>query len=290
MMTRAPWLLLFLGLACQQGAGKAPPITYPGVDGHAPFFQLAGTSHEPSPTGAVQCESCHSGSTFTEFDCRGCHTNANPGGSDVLARTDALHTDAGGNPFVANGITYAFVSATCLLCHRGGQITHSFFPIGASSSHNLVCNACHTVLTAKSDLAKLACVSCHGATPPPPGLKGLAAAHQALPQPEYPVAPGNDDCIRCHADGQVDRIASHGRQPAPVGMGDSGCRSRGCSAGPGDGNHSAHCFQCHASKPPLFQAPPSSTGSRPWAQDWSPGGLVDPTATDPTRTSCGQCH
>ena len=279
-------LLLTLAAACG-GEDGSKNLTYPGVDGHAPYFQLAGTSHEPSATGAVQCQSCHTGDSFRQFTCTGCHTNANPTGTDVMARTSAIHTDTSGNPLVVNGVTYAYVSATCLLCHPQGAIPHPFFPIGGATAHNLVCIQCHTDLTAKTDTTKLACISCHAQSPG--GLADPATAHRQLLAPEYPVTVANLDCIRCHADGQVDRIASHGRKPAPIGMGDSGCAATGCSAGPSDGRHSNHCFECHSSRPPLFGG--SQAGARgAWAQDWSAAGLVDNAAPTPSQTSCGNCH
>jgi hypothetical protein len=280
-------LLLTLAAACGNGGGAGSLLTYPGIEGHSPYFQLAGTAHQPGATGPVQCQSCHTGDSFRQFTCTGCHTNANPTGTDVMARTTALHTDTSGNPFVLNGVTYAYDSPTCLLCHPRGSIPHLSFPIGTGTAHDLACAQCHTDLNAKTDLTKLACIACHATSPG--GLKSPAAAHQQLRSPEYTATVTNQDCIRCHADAQVDRIASHGRQRAPVGLGDSGCRNAGCTAGASDGNHGNFCFACHSSRPPLYGG--SQAGARgAWAQDWSAAGLVDNAAANPSTTSCNSCH
>lgn len=298
-------LLLTLAAACG-GEDGSKNLTYPGVDGHAPFFQLAGTAHEPSAAGAVQCQSCHTGDTFRQFTCTGCHTNANPAGADPISRTNAIHTDTSGNPIVVNGVTYAYDSPTCLRCHPDGTVPHPFFPIGAGSVHNRICLACHSNPSDKSNLSLLQCVACHcppsagTATPncsnpqPAPLTRSIVAGHAAVttdPDPA-PGAWGATDarwCLRCHDGATVNTIASHGRQRAPVGMGDAGCAASGCSAGPSDGRHSNHCFECHSSKPPLFGGNQPGAANT-WAQDWSATGLVDNTAPTPAQTSCGTCH
>jgi hypothetical protein len=272
-----PAILALAAAACEQSGATVPSTTYIGIDGHSVFFQLAGTSHDPSATGSpVQCASCHTADTFTKFTCTTCHNNSNPGGTDVLAQTDALHS---GIP-PQNGVSYAFDSATCLLCHPKGAITHTFFPIGAGSFHNLTCIQCHTDLTAKTDTTKLACISCHcaaaGSCQPPAGLLALNVAHAALKTPDFPVTVANLDCIRCHSDGQVDRIADHGLQRPPPGL--TGPGPAGPYASQAD-QHAGHCFTCHASVPPMFQNPPVNTGTRPWAQDWGPVGMT-----------CQPCH
>jgi hypothetical protein len=119
---------------------------------------------------------------------------------------------------------------------------------------------CHTDPAARSDPSKLACLSCHATRP------GFATAHAKVR--DYPVAVTAPWCLRCHADGQVDRIAAHGRRAGPPGTG-----------GPGDGNHDAHCFTCHSMVPPyaLFGGPGPGVAGKPWAQDWK-------------QATCKPCH
>jgi hypothetical protein len=282
MMRHVPWApLLLFAAACDGGGATGPWLTYVGVDGHSVYFQLSGTLHEPSPTGAIQCSSCHTGSTFAQFSCTGCHDNGNPTPAGT-SPTDSLHTGIAG---------YLWDSATCLTCHPKGNISHTFFPIGAGTRHNLLCNACHTDLHDKTNLAKLACVSCHASTPPPAGVRDLPTAHRQIPDPEYPLSlttPTNldsPDCIRCHADSQVDRIADHGLRPPPAGLTNSNPAGPSLVQDP-SGQH-MHCFQCHSGKPAYFGG--TASGPRgPWAQDWGTTGCVPMSAA--CVMSCTPCH
>lgn len=242
--------------ACQSQAGQeAPWNTYPGIAGHARYLPLAGTSHEPTAGGPVTCEGCHTTpDTFSKFECTGCHAQA---------ETTARHTPSGGGAPIAG---YAWTTADCMRCHPTGGITDAdhavFFPIGAAAKHERVCTSCHSDPLDKPNLATLQCVACHSDATrfPAPDLteRHVHAIDQTrLPVLDYPAAPAPADCLRCHADSQVDFIASHGRQTGPEGR-----------AGPGDGQHDSHCFTCH---------PVQGVPNRPWAQDWA-------------QASCRPCH
>jgi hypothetical protein len=236
-------------LACSAPA-EAPWLTATTVDEHAKFLPLAATPHDPTtPGAAVSCDGCHPGTTFTQFVCTTCHGPA---------ATDPLHMGVAG--YAPGGVT----SAQCLGCHPQGQglapADHAtFFPI-ATPAHPAVCTLCHTDRAARQDPSTLACVACHSSRP------GFSTAHAAVK--DCPVAPPPEWCLRCHADSQVDRIAAHGPQAGPSG-----------NAGPGDGRHDTHCFQCHTMVPPLalFGGTGAGVASRPWAQDWK-------------QAACTKCH
>lgn len=242
--------------ACQsQSSSDAPWNTYPGIAGHARYLPLLGTSHQPSAGGPVTCEGCHTTpDTFSKFECTGCHG---------LAAANAQHTPAGASAPLAG---FAWTTADCMRCHPTGGITDAdhavFFPIGAAAKHVRQCSSCHSDPADKSSLSKLQCLACHSdaAVFPGPSLTERhthAADPSKLPVLDYPAAPVPDDCLRCHADSQVDSIAGHGRQPGPEGL-----------AGPGDGRHDSQCFTCHQAR---------GVPNRPWAQDWA-------------QSSCRPCH
>ncbi len=248
-------LLALASSSCQPEGGEAPWLTYPGVDGHARFLPLAGTSHEPSATGLVRCEDCHTTpETFTKFECTGCHTEP---------PTTALHTPAGAPGPIAG---YAWSTADCMRCHPQGGTSDAvhgvFFPIGKATKHTRTCRPCHPDPLDKKSLTGAAapqCVSCHSDSLVFPGPT-LAERHvhatdpSRLPVLDYPPAPGAGDCLRCHDQSQVDLVALHGLRPGPAGLGGPGQVN-----GAGAQVHDSHCFNCH---------PVRGRPSRPWAQDW----------------------
>lgn len=245
-------------VAC--GEPDAPSTTYPGIDGHARYLPLRGTAHDPVGLSSdTSCEGCHTGTTFKAFTCTGCHPSA---------QTDPIHVSSGSAvPGYAAG---AVTSADCYRCHPQGTgiapESHGlFFPIG-TAAHPAVCTTCHTDPVARRDPTKLACLSCHEKRP------GYATAHARVR--DYPVVPSSPWCLRCHADGEVDRIASHGKRALP---------GETEAAGPGDVNpengetlHDTHCFTCHSKVPPypLFGGSGAGVPNRPWAQDWNQAGCT----------------
>jgi hypothetical protein len=193
---------------------------------------------------------------FTAVDCLGCHTN--PG-------TDQSHTSVTG---------YVYATASCLQCHPTGSAApanHSpaFFPIGTGTAHDgVTCQQCHTDLAHPNDPANFACASCHA------GLVGFSTAHTVsgygiLVQVTAcnagtPVitafTPTSVDCLKCHADSQVDRVASH---PG----GDSGF---------GTGNHRrAGCYTCHQ----------TARTDKPFGLDFTQSG-----SSGSSTSSCAICH
>lgn len=224
-------LLTAAAVGCERGS-SAPWLTYPGVDGHARYLKLAGTPHDPSAAGATAgCEGCHPGATFTQFECTGCHTEAQCAG---------IHQGA-----VAG---YAWASPSCYRCHPDGLgvvADHDtrFFPIG-TASHPAVCTSCHTSLADRTP-ATLACASCHLAR------AGFAGKHAAVA--DYPAAPSGADCVRCHADDQVTRVADHAATSAgapPVTY---------FPVSSGSATHTTTCLQCHT----------RLRTDKPWAVDFA---------------------
>ncbi len=223
---RVPLAILALAAGCEAPV-EAPWLTYPGVDGHAPYLVLSGTPHDPSTAGtAVSCEGCHPSTTFLAFECTGCH---------AASQTDPIHAS------IAGYAAGAVASADCYRCHPQGlgvlaPAEHvRFFPI-ATASHPAVCTNCHTDLMNRGDLAKLACSSCHQGRPT------FAGRHAGVS--DFPAAAASVDCLRCHADGQVDRVADH--QPKlPIAAGSS--------------THGTVCLHCHT----------GLRADKTWAADFS---------------------
>lgn len=186
---------------------------------------------------------------FKQVTCVGCHVAVGGGAAlhDDQASLATLHASV---TTFASTVSAKGLSAACLYCHAdgagGAPANHpQLFPIQAGTKHaGIACNACHTNPANRKDLAAFACASCHAG----PGFpKTLSAAHTitgyAITTYQTATTAGGTrttvqvsltdsrTCLRCHADSQVDRVASHVR-------GDSGF---------GTGQHRpAGCFTCHS--------------------------------------------
>jgi ribosomal protein L40E len=227
--------------ACAKAGSDAPWLTMPTAEEHAArFFPVnAGTPHA-----TAQCDDCHGAfDTFRQFDCVGCH--------------DGSHAD---EPTVASWHTdvpdFAFTSAACYGCHadgRGAFANHgAFFPIDAGTKHATAgCSSCHLD---RANRLLLGCAGCHG------HAQATAAAQHALVRGyQFDSAL----CVRCHADGQVDRIAAH--QPFLIA---SGARHAAPDAG--------ECLRCHAHDPgPAGERDPAMRADKPWAADFGVFTCVD---------------
>ncbi len=204
--------LAALASSCQESGSTAPWLTFPGVDGHARWFPLAGTVHDPTAaSAAVSCESCHPGTTFTEFDCVTCHTGPS---------TDPIHSGVG---------DYTHTSVGCYACHPDGSTAApanhdtAFFPRGAGSAHaGVSCSQCHTDRSHPDDPANFACASCHG------GLAGFATAHAQVAG--VGGSTPSAQCLACHGDSQVDPVSDHA---FTIALGSEA--------------HDTACLQCHTS-------------------------------------------
>lgn len=284
MRTALRLLPLAFGLAAC-GGGQEPPadwLTYPGLEGHARYLPLLGSSHDPSKH-AITCESCHPGDTFREPVCTGCH--AQP-------ETTALHTSGSTGKVLSSytwtpppGAGVPWRRPSCLTCHpKGGapDVVHDlFFPIGEGTPHGRACSSCHADPLDKTNLAQLRCVACHGSDAVRVPLPGSHA--KVLRAESYPSSPTAADCLRCHAGARVLRVADHERKAGPTGFG---------GAGPWDGEHGAqgarvNCFACHDARPPLLGGSGPGIASRPWAQDWK---IPAATASQTAATACRGCH
>jgi hypothetical protein len=274
MMRNAP--LLAAGLLALSGCEglsptDAPWNTYPGWLNHT-YMPIAGSAHEPDPTDLTRvqsCDDCHGGNasgtftSFRQFDCTGCH-----GGWHARGAMDSVHAAKAPCPTPlapppaapAAAQCYAWDSAYCFSCHQKGEAlgSHDKFPVGAGTKHNRTCSACHANPSDRGNVtnAGIRCFACHSDTAVYP-LPTIADRHgkagaAVLDYPATFPSASTSDCLRCHADAQLDRIAQHGRRRA----------ANGESAGPGDGNHSTHCFDCHTLE--AVAGPPA----KPRAQDW----------------------
>jgi hypothetical protein len=261
------------GFATRHAAVKDYDATSPGcvrchgdaqVDrlaAHTTFLVVSG-----SPTHDTACLHCHDASRtgdkafaaeFAAVNCLGCH--AKP-------ETDAAHTGES---------QYVYATASCLQCHPdgtgGAPADHetAAFPRAAGTAHaGIGCNQCHTDLAQPRDPTKFACLTCHSA------LAGFSTKHTIQGYGilvkvtgcnggnpvTTPVTLTTESCLRCHADSQVDRVASH---PG----GDSGF---------GTGRHrGAGCFTCHQ----------TTRSDKPFGLDFSKSG-----SRGGATSSCAVCH
>jgi hypothetical protein len=286
-------------LACH--ANGVLPVSSTGVTvtvaGHAVAaagFTIGTGAHSGTVGGA--CLTCHPvnrvASTtpphwdyardFRRTSCVGCHVTV--GGTTALhddqASLTTLHSSV--STFTSTVIAKG-LSAACLSCHADGQggapANHpQLFPIAVGSKHaGIACNACHTNPSNRKDLTAFACASCHSGLPATATRKAWSAAHAiagyAITTWQTATSAGGTrttvqidmtdsrQCLRCHADSQVNRVASH---PA----GDSGF---------GTSQHrTAGCYTCHS----------KLRTDKPW------GALFTEArgSAGPPPTGCYTCH
>jgi len=239
---RAGALALALAAGCGKSAGGVPDK---GLQPHDNFFVVTG-SHR-----SFSCDQCHDpaahGFTVAEqgVNCVGCHTNA---------ATTPLHTGIAG---------YLWATASCISCHKDGSAgfpsNHdtAFFPVTKTVHAALGCADCHGATKAIADIT---CVPCHKQA-------DMTTAHAAIPASKTGSRDGvtyvnyqwaSAYCLKCHADGQVNRIASHpsfnhgltGEGHAPCCL---ACHTTLAPAGgkAWSASFTAHsCLACHTSNNP----------------------------------------
>jgi hypothetical protein len=253
--------------------------TVPRVAAHTAFAVGAGAH---SGVAGGSCLLCHPQSRaapktfaadFAKYTCLGCHVTV--GGVD--------HGSPAALVTIHPGSTAAdFTDAACYGCHKdgaaGAPANHpQLFPIGAGTRHAGVgCTECHGS-GARTDLTLMRCASCHAALPATATRKAWSAAHSVTgytitSYQTATVAEGTRTtvqvsmttpagCLRCHADSQVDRVASH---PG----GDSGF---------GESRHrTAGCFTCHW----------RMRTDKPWGANFDTASGT----RGPPPTSCFVCH
>jgi hypothetical protein len=196
------------------------------------------------------------------FSCDKCHSPSAPsfalaeGGVDCLA----CHTDSATSPGHSGVPHYTWATGSCIGCHKDGSggalpANHNvaFFPVTGTKHAAVGCSECHGATKAIADIT---CVPCHAQS-------DMGTKHAAIP----PATGGNRDkiqyinyqwasayCLKCHADGQVNFIASH--PSGAIGIN-------------GGGSHKPFCLTCHTTS-----APP---GGKAWATNFA-------------DSSCLACH
>lgn len=229
-MNRGALPAAVLSLAACQAIEDGPWLTMPTPEEHSRYFPVKeGTAHA-----AATCDDCHGTfDTFKGFDCLHCH--------------DGHHTDpvtvAGWHAGVAS---FTFTSAACYGCHPDGRglfANHAaFFPTDAGTKHETVaCSSCHLD---RANRLLLGCAGCH-----PHDLATAESQHRLVAGYAFDSAL----CVRCHAEAQVNPIASH----LPFRL-DPGA----IHAGPDMGGT---CLRCH----------PSVRADKPWAADFTARTCVD---------------
>ena len=202
---------------------------------------------------------------FKVTTCVGCHVTV--GGTafhDDQASLTTLHAAV---PAFTSTVTSLGLSAACLSCHADGGVgapaNHELlFPRGIGTKHaGIACAQCHGA-GVRTDLTSLQCATCHDAIAgfgtrhgPVGGIAILNLYTGHALSGAVPLTSPN--CLKCHADSQVNRIASHGRGDSGYGRVD---------------HYPAGCISCHATTRPssekpypavnfTFPSPPTRTGS-----------------------------
>jgi hypothetical protein len=256
-----------LATGCGDSEGSAPSNTMPSAADHTArdFPITAGTSHGPAAGQAsADCNGCHydkaaaaPSATFRVYTCTRCHVLLGNGTfhDDPQAVVQAWHEAAGVNDFAAtvaaaNVVGVAPIDAACRSCHPDGTGAapsnhEQLFPRAAGTAHQGIgCAQCHGT-GLKTDLDSLQCAGCHNA------IAGFGTKHAAIGgiailnlytnhvlTGTVPLTSPN--CLKCHADSQVDRIASHTTREEGFG------RSEHRPAG---------CISCHATTRPASEKP-----------------------------------
>jgi predicted CXXCH cytochrome family protein len=231
---------------------------------------------------------------FTSTNCIGCHdvvvrvvggANVIHGSANSLA---PLHTSVADFNALWTGPQLA---AHCVICHSDGGASgaapsnhEQLFPRAAGTKHEgISCASCHTNAANRKDLTAFGCAACHAGitTPkaPPTGTtpKTLTAAHNITgytittyltattaggTKTTVPISMADSQsCLRCHADGQVDRITDH-----PNGDSSFGTRD----------HHTAGCLTCHS----------TLRTDKPWGTNFKEA----KGAKGPPPTGCYVCH
>jgi len=255
-MTRISRILLAVATVAAAACGKDLPsnwVTVPTRASHEAFFPIAVGVHA-----AADCDSCHGTfDTFKKFECTTtCH--AQP-------QTDQAHQGMAG---------YASDGPSCVKCHPKGSMAApanhatAFFPIGGGTSHAAVgCTQCHLQLSTPNDPTAFGCYACHSTLPTgwphPDPVSGVAIL--TIHTSENASAPiditNPATCLRCHADSQVNTVASH-----PSG-GDGSLGQNGSHRGAG-------CLTCHS----------AMRTDKPFGADFA---VTPPVGSG---TGCGTCH
>ncbi|HEU4385550.1 MAG TPA: hypothetical protein VFR85_18845 [Anaeromyxobacteraceae bacterium] len=223
-MTRLPRVAIALAVAAAGCGGKdVPPNWVTPTDrvSHQASFPIATGFHA-----AADCNDCHGGfASFKEFACTTCHTEPQNG---------QMHPRLPG---------YAPDGPSCVRCHPRGTVAvpgdhaTAFFPIGSGTAHaDVACAQCHLDMSRPNDPTAFACYACHSALPtgwPHFDSVGGVAILTVHPSRDATLPVDVTDpatCLRCHADSQVNAVASH---PASGGF----ARTEHAAAG---------CLTCHS--------------------------------------------
>jgi hypothetical protein len=226
-LTRIPRILVAVATLAAAACGKELPstwVTVPTRASHEARFPIATGLHA-----AADCNGCHGTyDTFKRFDCAGaCH---------APSQTSTAHQGIAG---------YASDGPSCVKCHPQGTMAApanhatALFPIGGTTAHAAVgCTQCHLNLGTPTDPTAFGCYACHSTLPtgwPHPSTVGgvaILTIHTSQNASTSIDITKPATCLRCHADSQVDTVASH---PG----GDGSPSKNGAHGGAG-------CLTCHS--------------------------------------------
>lgn len=131
----------------------------------------------------ASCESCHTGTSYSEFSCLECHEHA----KSVM---DPAHSGVTG---------YQFESNSCLSCHPDGNAMsreehNQYFPITSGDHKKYDCNDCHKDA---SSYTIFTCIGCH---------EGEHTCGKMTPEHDEVRNFSCDDnsCYKCHPNGKED--------------------------------------------------------------------------------------
>lgn len=241
--------------SCTSGGCHAQPAT-------DPVHVVANYKYD-----SAACLSCHpnglSGLDHTKdfpigpkdyhanITCKTCHTDpANP--RNVSCTTGNCHpmADTGNKHPLGLVPNYMYSSGACVMCHPNGTIAgvdHSkLFPIAMADKHTgIACATCHADVNNRKNVT-CAAAMCHAQA-------AMTTKHgnaKVVSDANRGYAYSSPLCLKCHADSQVDRVATH----------DAKFRVS-------SGDHHRPCLQCHD----------TLRKDKAWAADF-------------TAHNCIQCH
>lgn len=250
-----------------------PDGTGMGRDEHTYFPITSGTPHEEA-----LCNQCHTGSTYEEYSCLGCHEHAQ-------STMDSVHVSVS---------AYVYASASCLGCHPDGTAVdrdeHDYFPISSGAVHeNAACEQCHT----GASYAEFSCIDCHEHA-----QDVTDSAHTNVTNYVY----ASDNCLGCHPDGIATSRDEHLYFPITAGSTHADATCEQCHTTGTYADFS--CIDCHEHAQGVTDAAHAGVTNYVYASQNCFGCHPNGTATSrddhvnfPIQTgtphqeaACNQCH
>lgn len=202
------------------------------------------TGHGSSENAGGDCNACHGGDSFSQFNCLGCHAHDK-------ATTDTQHAGTSG---------YSYDSAGCLTCHAGGAggipTDHDtrYFPTnhGEAENPSHSCAICHGI---SGTYTSFDCLGCHAHEKPVTDTEhSQAGSGYGYDSPS---------CLSCHPMGKGFSPTDHDTKYFPTGHGEAENPNHECATchtTPGS-YKGFDCIGCHAHDKPTSDTEHAPVGS-----------------------------